>query len=315
MKIYSDYQVKYNKKKTIELISQYKNDIFSLFNKLFELIEVDPKMVSNVGEIFSKNRLINFDNFQNNSIVEIAPNTNDYLLRMISDLGLNPGEGFITYYPIYHRDFIPSFMNTYYEYIFCVQVKVLFAEATRQYLEQKITELINGLNKLDITINEGLALPNKIKFTSVDKLLKEFPFINKDDLIKTACQHFGLIFVYGVNGNNKKQIQFIEDKILSQGEITGTLYVYDNVNNETIPILTGSIAPTKKELENKILNYKLDPKSFEEMFSYLGDFPNQINIEFFFSKYMVYTLQKFCIHETLSSPNDIDVGSKNKILL
>lgn len=312
MKIDTDYVAKHNKKKTIKLINLYKEGINNIFHDLFKLTYIDSQLVCDYSSLFSNERPISFDNFENGSIYKIVPYSNFFLMKTIYDLNLQPGEGLMTYSPIFNRDYKESLSSTPYEYAFLIQLKLLYTYANSNYMQTIVEEIINAVNDLDVTKKDGTKLPKKIKFISVDKLGKQFPLVPKKDLIKVACQNSSCLFVWGVNGNNENKIKYINDKPSIYGQDVGSLFIYHPINNEVIKLLTISTTPSKEFFAQKAKELKLTEQEIESTSMLLSEHQDQISIEFYFDQYLLFSLQKFSMAEILPTPQNIDIITQDK---
>ncbi len=312
MKVYSDYVPKYSKKDTLIYISKFKDEIIAMFKRLFNLVEIDQQVVCNVNEVYSSLRKITFDNTYDESIYEIPSYVNLNLIKAIDTLECETNSGVYCYANIIHRDIenTPSQANA--ENLLLLHVREYIANINFENMEGLTKYIVDALNSLSIRQEVGLKLPSAIKFTSIDKLCKTFPTIKKDKLIEQACLRHKLIFVEQTSGNNKHNLNVIENKLGVYGDIVGTLYVYNSISNTALKLLTMYSVPNKEQLIDQINRKELNVSSLQPLIDKAPNINNQIGFEFHISNYLVYALSKYSINEVVSCPCTIEMSEKLK---
>lgn len=310
-KVNSDYTCAHSKKETIKIISKFKNKLRIYLENEFNLLEIDPKYIVNLNQIYSKERIISFNNSKENTIYQISPYINNHLIDVINNYDFDVNTGIISYAAIFYRDYKFDLLNAPYEFVMYVYIKDYIAEIDESRIQKLIFDIVNKINDVVDQLDcDLLKIPNKIYFTSIDKLYKEFFSLSATDVIAHASTKYDSMFATGVNGNNHKNISYIEDKFSAYGEITGCLYVFSPINTKTIRLVTISIAPNKTELINKINKNNLNEKDFEYVLATLDGDSSAIGIEINFDQLMMYVMQKYSIHEIVSSPLELNVSKK-----
>ncbi len=312
MKIYSDYSQKYSKKETILYIAEFKKEILKMFHHLYSLVEIDPQVVCDVNAIYSSQRKITFDNSINEKVYEIPAYINLNLINTLDLLDLEQNQGVICYAPTIHRDIenTPSESNA--ENVIYLNIREYLANINYGAMHNLTNLIIESLNNLPARKKYGLKLPKNIKFTSVDKLMKQYPTVDKINLINQACIRHKLIFVEQTAGNNKRKISFLDKKIGVYGDIVGTLYVYNSISNTPLKLLTIYSTPSRQDIQNSIETGEFNSEMLASLLEKMPMFNNQYGIEFHISNYLVYTLSKYCINEIVSCPCSIEINTKQK---
>lgn len=310
-KVNSDYTCLHSKKETIKIISKFKNKLRVYLENEFNLLEIDPKYIINLNQIYSKERIISFNNSKENTIYQISPYINNQLIDVINNYDFAVNTGIISYAATFCRDYEFDLLNAPYEFIMYVYIKDYIAEINESRIEELAIDITHKINTVIDQLNCNLLkIPEKIYFTSIDKLYKEFFSLSAPDVISHASTKYDSMFAIGVNGNNHKNISYIEDKFSAYGEITGCLYVFSPINTKAIRILTISISPNRSELINKINKHNLNEADFEYALSTLGEDSSAIGIEIHFDQLMMYVMQKYSIHEVVSTPLELNVSKK-----
>ncbi len=312
MKIYSDYIPKYSKKDTLRYISKFKDEIIDALKYHYNLIEINQPVVCKTNEIFSTSRKIAFDNNFDEQIYEVPSFVNFSLINALNTVEAMPGSGVYCYANIIHRDIenTPSQANA--ENLLLFHVREYIANINFENMEGLTKYIVDALNSLPIRQEVGLKLPSAIKFTSIDKLCKTFPTIKKDKLIEQACLRHKLIFVEQTSGNNKHNLNVIENKLGVYGDIVGTLYVYNSISNTALKLLTMYSVPNKEQLIDQINRKELNVSSLQPLIDKAPNINNQIGFEFHISNYLVYALSKYSINEVVSCPCTIEMSEKLK---
>ncbi|MGL4951952.1 MAG: hypothetical protein ACRC4L_03110 [Mycoplasma sp.] len=313
LKVNTDYINKFDKKKTLTIISRFKSKLMTLLENEYNLLEIDPEYVVDLKKIHSSNRPITFDNYFENSITELSPFINNQLISYVNEFDFPVKFGVMSYAAHFYRDFQYNLNQTWFEFILYGVWKEFLSEINEVKLIQHVEHLCNKINVISNLIDNTLnQLPKKILITSVDKLIKQYPLIPKDKLIKYANSQNELMLVFGVDGNNKKELSFIEEKTSVYGEFAATLYIFNKVSNETLKLLTIYVPPSKKQLLDKIKNNNLDQNNFNWILENLNDDANLIGLEIHFYQLMMFIMGKYSIHEVLKSPSNLDVSTKFK---
>ncbi len=312
MKIYSDYTQKYSKKDTLIYISHFKKDILDMFNKMFKLVEIEQQVVSNLNSVYSNQRKITFDNSINEQVYEIPSYINLNLINAVDILCLEPKQGVICYAPTIHRDIEPSPSEANAESIIYLNIREYLANINYDTMYNVTAEIVDALNNLPTRKEVGLKLPKTIKVTSIDKLAKQYPTVDKSKLISQACIRHKLIFVQQTSGNNRRKLSFLERKLGTYGDDTATLYVYNSVSNTPLKLLTIYSIPSKDQTEKTMVEEEFSNEMLSNILKKIPETNNQYGIEFHFSNYLVYTLSKYSINEIVSCPCSLEMNAQRK---
>ncbi len=312
MKIYSDYSQKYSKKETLLYISHFKQDILNMFHNMYDLVEIDPQIVCDVNSVYSDQRRITFDNSINDKVYEIPPYINLSLINAVDELETEPKHGVLCYAPTIHRDIEHTPSQTNAESIIYINVKDYLADINFDSMHNLAHNIIDSLNNLHTRKKYGLKLPKSMKITSVDKLIKQYPTLDKSKLITEACIRYKLIFVDQTSGNNKRKLSFLEKKPGVYGDTVGTLYVYNSISNSPLKLLTLYSIPSKEQIEKVIQAEEYNNEMLASIYDKMPISNNQYGMEFHISNYLVYALSKYSINEIVSCPCSLEMSSKQK---
>ncbi len=306
MKVYSDYIAKYNRQQTLKIISNIKKEIYQMFNDMFKLIDVDAPITCNINEYFSDKRIITFDNNITNRIIELTPYINNYLIKLVKDFELEPGMGVICYHSNLNRDIQVNPNIASYSFSYTLQIKYLLAEINETKINNLAALLIKKLNELKTIQQYGIKIPKKINITTINKLYKQYPLIDKKLLINEVCNKLGNCLIFQTAGNNKHQISYLENKIGVYGENVCSYYIYNKISNSVLNLFTIYSIANKNEVIEKIksANYKLD--SFENLITNIPESSDQIGIEFNLTNYLTYVLEKYSVEEVISCPENLE---------
>ena len=312
MKIYSDYIPKYSKKETILYISNFKKDILDMFNKMFDLVEIDQQVVSNLNSVYSNQRRITFDNSMNEQVYEIPSYINLNLINVVDILQLEQNQGVICYAPTIHRDVELSPSQANAESIIYLNAREYLANINYDTMLNVTNQIIDALNNLNTRKEVGLKLPKNMKVTSVDQLLKQYPTVDKSKIISQACIRHKMIFVKQTSGNNKRRISFLDNKLGVYGDTTASLYVYNSVSNTPLKLLTIYSIPSRDQVEKYMVEEEFSNELLSTILSKIPEANNQYGIEFHISNYLVYALSKYSINEIVSCPCSLEMTSQRK---
>ncbi|MGL4950411.1 MAG: hypothetical protein ACRC4M_01015 [Mycoplasma sp.] len=313
LKVNTDYINKYNKKETLLINSKFKSKIISFLENEYNLFDVDPEYIIELNKIYTENRPITFDNYFENSIFQFNPYINNQLISYINDYDFSVKTGVMTYATHFYRDYKFNLNQTAYEHLIHCVWKEFLSDINEKKLINHIELICDKFNSIISLIDDSLTtLPNKVHITSIDKLLKQYPLIPKDKLIEYANNQNHLMLVFGVNGNNKKKLSFLEKKLSVYGDLTASLYSFNRVSNESLKLITIYVPPSKGQLEEYIKNNNLNIENFSYALSTLDNDSNIIGLEIHFNQLMMYVMGKYSIHEIVKSPCCLDVGTKFK---
>lgn len=314
LKVNTDYTSKYSKRETLEIISKFKAKLMVYLANDLDLLEVDPTFVSELKQLYSSERNLCFDNSKENVIYELTPYINNQLINYLNHYDFTVNSGLMAYAPIFHRDYKFALNITTHEFVLFVQMKVYLSEVNEINLMRYTESIIDKIALTAIQVNKNmLQFSSKdIKFIHIDDLFRQFPLLPTDMLIKVANVKFPLMFVFGTNGNNKKHLHLVENRISAYGELVGTLFAHHPVNNEVLKLLTVSTVPSVKNLEENIEKNNLNKEDFVYALSTLPEDANSLGFELYFSQLMMYLMQKYSIHEVVASPSSLDVNMKFK---
>lgn len=312
MKIYSDYITKYSKKDTIVYISKFKEAIINAFRDKFNLVEVEPPVVSEANNLYSQKRIITFDNVYDEKIYQIPPFINFSLIKALDIIDAEPNSGVFCYSSVINRDIKQSPSDAISENVLFINVREYIADINYNNIHVKVKEIVDLLNSLPIRKSVGLKIPSVIKFTTVEKLYKSYPTMEEAKLLMQACLRNKLLFVDQSSGSNKYKRSLLDKKLGVYGNTTGTLYIYNAVSNTYLKLLTIYSIPTKDEVEKEIQDLELNNEIKQSILDSIPTINNQLGIEFHLSNYLVYTLQKYTINEIISCPTSLEMSDSQK---
>lgn len=295
MKPYNDYVTKYDQNQTIKLKDEINRGIRDILSKEFNLIEIDPKIVTK-NNIDNNERIINFDNFEENDINFLNNNIPWYLSEKIDQLNFKANEGLYSYSFKINRDFIANNTTTNYEFVYFVATKVLVTDNNTNKIVEMVNNLVNKINNLEVIKNFAKPI-KKIKVIDVNSIIKQYKLTKREDLLLEVVLNYESVLIFNSNGNNDKNIKFINDNI-SYGSNVATLFVYDRINNSIIKILTIYNNPNKSYLYDK-LDFDVALNNENELIKNAKEFSDQIGFEFYISQYLLFCLSKFSIDEII----------------
>ena len=260
----------------------------------YSLKKVDPTYITNSIYSLKPHRLISFDNALTGDIFSFTDHMDFALLQHLNDYHIFLNNGIISYYCKFTRDYKLNKTNYHSEYHFIFEYKIKVQDANKNYMHTIIKNIFSGINetiKNYRKINQKLnmySFTKKISCTSVDEITKKYPTLKINDAINQEIILNELVLIFDVNGNNKKEINLIDNETIYNNKLFANLYAYFPSIQESARVCSIYICPTRDDLEKFVKDNHLDASSVLNNIDLFPLDDNYLIVDINFSRLLLY---------------------------